>query len=214
MSEQRTSVLIADDHPLYRDGVARAIKDWPELELLAEAGDGREALDAIRELRPDVAVLDLNMPELDGIKVLAALAQDEDLPTRVVLLSAATDSALVYDAIAAGAAAYLSKDAGRQMICETIVAVARGETRFSPEVHEALAEQIRRRGDENAPDLSPREREILVMLADGRSAPEIAEQLFLSRTTVKTHLQHLYRKLEVSDRAAAVAVAMRRGLLD
>jgi len=214
MSEQRTSVLIADDHPLYRDGVARAIKDWPELELLAEAGDGREALDAIRELRPDVAVLDLNMPELDGIKVLTALAKDEDLPTRVVLLSAATDSALVYDAIAAGAAAYLSKDAGRQMICETIVAVARGETRFSPEVHEALAEQIRRRGDENAPDLSPREREILVMLADGRSAPEIAEQLFLSRTTVKTHLQHLYRKLEVSDRAAAVAVAMRRGLLD
>jgi len=210
---QRVRVFVADDHPLYRDGVVRAIRDWPEFELVGEAADGRAALTALEELKPDVAVLDLRMPELGGVEILEALVRD-GVPTRVVLLSAFTESAVAYDAVAAGAAAFLTKDAGRQTICETIAAVARGERVFAPEINAALAEAVRERRVDDQPALSGREREILVLIAEGLSGPEVAERLFLSPTTVKSHLQNLYRKLGVSDRAAAVAEAMRRGLLE
>lgn len=205
--------MVADDHPLYRDGMVRAIKERPDLELVGEAADGRAALDMVAELQPDVAVLDLRMPELDALQVMNAIKRDE-LPTRVVLVSAFLDGSLVFQAVAAGAAAYLSKDADRNRICDAVAAVARGETVLSPEIQAGIAEEIRARGRTDRPALSEREREILVQIADGRSAPEIAKQLYLSPATVKSHLQNLYEKLGVSDRAAAVAEAMRRGLLE
>lgn len=206
-------MLVAEDHPIYRYGVVHAIKERPDLELVAECEDGRAALTEIRSLKPDVAVLDLRMPELTAVDILMALDRSE-LETRVLVLSAYTDSALVYEAVAAGAAGYLSKDVGRQAICEAIVATARGETVFSPQLHSALAEQVRTRRVDDRPRLTPRESEILALTAEGQSARQIAEQLFLSHTTVKTHLQNLYEKLGVKDRAAAVAEAMRRNLLD
>ncbi len=209
----RVRVLAADDHPLFREAVVRAIKERPEFELVGEAADGTAALAAIRELAPDVAVLDVKMPGLDGLGVLNAVVRDA-LPTRVILLSAFLDGTVAFEAIAAGAAAYLSKEAERGRIADTIAAVSRGETVLGPEVQAGLAAEIRVRGARDRPRLSEREREILEHIAAGRSAPQIAELLFLSTATVKSHLQSLYEKLGVSDRAAAVAEAMRRGLLE
>ena len=209
----RVRIVVADDHPLFREAVVRAVRERPDFELLAEASDGREALELIRELRPDVALLDVKMPELDGLKVLNALQRDES-PTRVVLLSAFLDGAMAFEAVAGGAAAFLSKDADRRRITDTVAAVSRGETVLGPEIQAGLAQEIRLRGRTERPGLSAREREILGHIAEGRSAPEIAKLLFLSPATVKSHLGALYEKLGVSDRAAAVAEAMRRGLLE
>ena len=209
-----TSVLIADDHPLFRDAIARVIAERSDRELVAEAADGRAALEKIRELQPDVAVIDVRMPQLDGSDVLVAL-REEGLRTNVVFLSAFLDSKTVYDAVAAGANAYLSKEAETDEIVTAILAAARGETILGPEVQTGLAEQIRfREENESRPRLSEREHEVLGLIAEGLSAPEIGERIHLSTATVKTHLQHLYEKLGVSERAAAVAEGMRRGLVD
>ncbi len=213
MTEPRVRVIVADDHPLYRESVVRAVKDRPEFELVGEAADGRTVLEDIRRLGPDVAVLDYKMPELDGLQVLNAIQRD-GLPTRVVLLSAFLEGAVVYQAVAAGAAAYLSKDADRARICDAIAAVARGETVLSPEAQAGIATEVRVRGRVERPALTGREHEILVLVAEGRAAPDIAGQLHLSPATVKGHLQAIYEKLGVSDRAAAVAEGMRRGLLE
>jgi len=211
---RRIRVLIADDHPLFREAIARVIAEREDLELIAEAADGRAALERIRELQPDVAVIDVRMPELDGSDVLVAL-REEGLPTNVVFLSALLDAKTVYDAVAAGANAYLSKEAETQEIVTAILAAARGETILGPEVQTGLAEQIRFREEtESRPRLSDREHEALKLIAQGLSAPEIGERIHLSTATVKTHLQHLYEKLGVSERAAAVAEGMRRGLVD
>lgn len=212
---RRVRVLVADDHPLYRDGVVRAIKHRPELELVGEASDGREALEQIRRLEPDVALLDMRMPQLEGQKVLEAVTRD-GLSTRVVLLSAQVDSETVYRVVAAGACGYLSKDASATELCEAIEAAGRGETVLAREIQSGLASQIQRQAQQadERPELSARERQVLCLIADGHSAPEIGKQLYLSPATVKTHLKTLYEKLGVSERAAAVAEAMRRGLLE
>jgi two-component system, NarL family, nitrate/nitrite response regulator NarL len=213
MAGNRTTVIVADDHPVFRDGLIRACRSRPEFEVVGEAGDGREALAAIRDLDPDVALLDVKMPGLDGLAITHALRRD-GLRTRVVLISAHAPSDFVYRAISQGAAAYLSKEASRDEICDTVAAVARGETRLSAEIQGELVRQIQMRSVDDRPALSPREREVLVLIADGLSAPEIGRRLHVSPATVKTHLQSLYEKLGVSDRAAAVASAMRTGLLE
>ena len=212
MTRARVRVLVADDHPLFREAVVRAVRERPEFELVAEVGDGRAALEAIVEHEPDVAVLDVKMPQLTGLQVLNAVRRDGHA-TRVILLSAFLDGAVAFEGVAAGAAAYLSKEADRRRIMDAVAAVHRGETVFDPEIQAGLAAEIRARGSTERPSLSPREREVLGAIAEGRSAPEIGRELYLSTATVKSHLQSLYAKLGVSDRAAAVAEAMRRGLL-
>lgn len=214
MPASRVTVIIADDHPLYREGLARAVSLRPELELVGEAREGREALELIRRLTPDVAVLDLHMPGLEGIDVVEAAKRDQ-IVTRVLMLSAVVDSALVYRAVAAGAAGYWSKDAERTVICDAIAAVARGESVLDPSLQAGVFGEIHSREvDDERPVLTEREREILGLIARGMTAPAIGKELFLSPATVKTHLGHLYEKLGVGDRAAAVAEAMRRGLLE
>jgi len=213
-SHKRVRVLVADDHPIYREGIVRAIKERPDLELVGEAGDGREALESIRELSPDVAVLDIRMPELEGTQVLSAIKRD-GVATEVVFLSAFMEAELAYKTVAEGARGYLSKESSRQEICDAIVTVARGGTALAAEVQAGLAQQIQQRErDDGRPELTARESEVLGMIAEGLSAPEIGRRIHLSPTTVKTHLHTLYEKLGVSDRAAAVAEAMRRGLLE
>jgi len=206
-------VLAADGQPLYRDAVARAIRERPELELVGQACDGREALAAIGESQPDVAVIDRTLTGLSGDEVLNAVARD-GLRTRVVLLAAKPDPGEVYAALAGGAAGYLTKDADARELCDAITAVARGKTVLASELQAGVAGEIRLRAPHDRPVMTERERETLTLIAEGLSAPQIGRTLHLSTATVKTHLQHIYEKLGVSERAAAVAEAMRRGLLE
>lgn len=213
MPGDRATVYVADDHPLFRDGVTRAIRERPELELVGEAADGRTALAEIRALRPAVALLDVRMPEIDGLEILNALQRDR-LPTAVVLLSAHLSSDLVYRAMSSGALAYLPKESTRQEICDTVAAAARGETRLPQAVQTELVRELRLHAADRRPSLTEREQEVLNLIAQGLSAPEMAERLVLSTATVKSHLMTLYEKLGVSDRAHAVATAMRQGLIE
>ncbi|MEZ0092293.1 response regulator [Streptacidiphilus sp. EB129] len=206
-------VVVADDHPLYREGVRRSLTLSGRVEVVAEAETGRTALAAIREHSPDVALVDYKMPDLDGIAVVHAVVRDE-LPTRVVLLSAFEDSGLVFKALQEGAAGYLLKDSSRDEIVDAVAQAAAGRSVVPPHLTDGLAAEIRARRELDGPVLSAREHEVLELFAQGRSVPEAAAALFLSPSTVKSHVQHLYAKLGVSDRAAAVAEAIRRGLLE
>ena len=207
------SVYVGEDHPIYLEGLVRALRQRPDFDVVGSSLDGREALAGIRELSPDVAILDEDMPGLLGHDVAQAISRD-GLPTRVLMLSASLDSAVVFRAVANGVRAYLTKDSDRGTICDTVSAVARGQTVLAPEIQAGLADEVRLRERDERPALSPREREILVRMATGASAPQIARELQISTATVKTHLRNLYEKLGVSERAAAVAEAMRRGLLE
>jgi two-component system, NarL family, nitrate/nitrite response regulator NarL len=189
------------------------IKKDTRLELVGEAEDGRAALEAIREQEPDVAVVDMSMPELDGLAVLRAVARD-DLKTSVIIVSAESESHVVYEAIAAGARAYLMKTGSGEAISEAIERVTRGEVVFPPELQAGIADQIQMRSQHGDDHLTPREQEVLKHISSGSTTPQIAEKLFLSPATVKTHVQHIYEKLGVSDRASAVMEATRRGLLE
>lgn len=211
--QRRVRVLAADSHPLYRDALTRAIRERPELELVGQARDGREALDAIGSEQPDVAVIDRTLTGLSGEQILNAVGRDS-LPTRVVMIAAEPDPGLVYAALANGAAGYLTKDADARELCDAISAVARGRTVLSPQLQAGIAGEIRLRAVDERPFLSEREREILKLVAEGLTAPQIGRTLCLATPTVKTHLHHVYDKLGVAERAAAVAEAMRRGLLE
>ncbi len=213
-TSDRVTVLVADDHPIYREGIVRAIKERPDLDLVGEASDGREALEQIKELAPAVAVLDIRMPELDGTQVLAAMRRD-GLQTEVLFLSAFMDPELAYRTVASGAKGYLSKESSRQEVCDAIGTIARGGTALAAEAQAGLAREIQdRERTGGRPALTAREQEVLKLVAEGLSAPEIGKQIGLSTPTVKSHLHSLYEKLGVSDRAAAVAESMRRGLLE
>jgi two-component system nitrate/nitrite response regulator NarL len=211
--KRRVTVVIADDHPLYRDGVVRALSASGQVEIVGQAEDGRAALAQIQEHRPDVALLDYKLPELDGVAITNAVVRD-GLPTRVLLVSAFTDSGVVYQALETGAAGFVSKEARREHIVDAVLACARGDNVVPPDIAAGLVSEIRLRRKDDRPVLSAREHEILKLIAAGKSLPDIAKELFLGVTTVKTHVQHLYDKLGVSDRAAAVATGMRRGLIE
>jgi two-component system nitrate/nitrite response regulator NarL len=212
-SDPRVRVVVVDDHPFFRDGLIRGLVNSGRVDVVGEAENGRDALELINELRPDVAVVDYQMADLDGLQVLSAIVRD-GLPTRVLMLSAVVESSIVYASVEAGAAGYLSKEARRQEIVDAVLAVSRGRTVVPPELAAGLVSQIRMRAESNRPILSPRELEVLRGFARGLSVPELGKELFLGTSTVKTHAQRLYQKLGVSDRAAAVAEGMRQGLLE
>jgi two-component system nitrate/nitrite response regulator NarL len=208
----RIRVLVAEDHPVYLEGLAAAIEGADDLELVLACDDGARALEGIRSQAPDVAVLDLRLPALDALGVLQQLA-DDGAPCRVLILSAHLEGEEIIGCVELGAAGYLAKDATRADILDAIRAVARGRTVISGDAQASMAEGIRRRRLAAAHVLSAREHEVLGLLASGASAPQIARQLYLSPATVKSHLHNMYEKLGVSDRAAAVAEGMRRGLI-
>ncbi|WP_414688546.1 response regulator transcription factor [Mycobacterium sp.] len=213
VSSPKVRVVVGDDHPLFRDGVVRALTSSDAIEVVAEADDGLSALEAIRTHSPQVALLDYRMPGMDGAQVAAAVLRDE-LPTRVLLVSAHDESAIVYKALQDGAAGFLSKESTRSELVNAVLDCAKGRDVVAPGLAAGLAGEIRRRAEPEGPTLSPREREVLKMIAAGSSIPTMAKELFLAPSTVKTHVQRLYEKLGVSDRGAAVAEAMRRKLVE
>ena len=210
---EKVRVVVGDDHPMFREGVVRALVSSGEIDVVAEAEDGSQALELIRTHQPQVALLDYRMPGMDGAEVAAAVNRDE-LSTRVLLVSAHDESAIVYKALQEGAAGFLPKESTRSELVAAVLRCAKGKDVLGPELAAGLASEIRRRNEPDVPALSPREREVLKLIAGGSSIPAMAKELFLAPSTVKTHVQRLYEKLGVNDRGAAVAEAMRRKLLD
>ncbi len=208
---ERVTVLVVDDHPLYRDGLVRALSQRVEFEVVGECADAETALEQLRAQRPDVALIDVRLAGGSGIDVVRE-SETECLGTRVVLISASLDHQLVHRAMSSGAWGYVSKDADREEICDAVLAVARGERRVAGEAQRGLLDALQQ--GETPSELTARECEVLALTAQGLGAPEVGRRLYVSRTTVKSHLQNIYAKLGVSDRAGAVAEALRRGLID
>lgn len=213
MTDEKVRVVVGDDHPMFRDGVVRALQSSGSIDVVAEADDGIAALAAIRRHLPQVALLDYRMPGMDGAEVAASVQRDQ-LATRVLLLSAHDESAIVYRALQDGASGFLPKESTRSELVNAVLDCAKGRDVVAASLAAGLAGEIRRRAEPDGPTLSPREREVLALIASGSSIPAMAKELFLAPSTVKTHVQRLYEKLGVSDRAAAVAEAMRRKLLE
>jgi DNA-binding NarL/FixJ family response regulator len=201
-------VLIADDHPIVRDGLRGMFAGDPGFEVLGEAGDGAEAVAMARALRPDVILMDLRMPRMDGVTAIKRLAE-LGIGARVLILTTYDTDGDVLPAIEAGATGYLLKDALRDELIRAVRAAARGEAVLSPSVATRLLGQVRTPTDQ----LSQRELEVLALIAKGSTNREAAARLYISEATIKTHLLRIYAKLGVNDRAAAVAVAYQRGLL-
>jgi two-component system nitrate/nitrite response regulator NarL len=210
---QKVRVVVGDDHPIFREGVVSALKSSGSVDVVGEADDGATALNLIKAHVPDVALLDYRMPGMDGAQVAAAVQRDE-LPTRVLLISAHDESANVYQALQQGAAGFLPKESTRTEIVKAVLDCAKGRDVVSPDLVAGLAGEIRRRAEPTAPVLTAREREVLSRIARGQNIPAMAAELYLAPSTVKTHVQRLYEKLGVGDRAAAVAEAMRQRLLE
>ncbi|AYF28796.1 MULTISPECIES: response regulator [Micromonospora] len=203
------SLLIVDDHPVVRNGLRGMFSADPRFEVLGEAGDGAEAIVAGEALRPDVILMDLRMPRVDGVCAIRELAR-RGVPARVLVLTTYDTDSDVLPAIEAGATGYLLKDAPSEELFRAVEAAAQGQAALSPAVATRLMRQMRQPASE---PLSQRELEVLELVARGSTNREAARQLFISEATVKTHLLHAYAKLGVNDRAAAVAAAFSRGYL-
>jgi len=202
-------LLIADDHPVVRDGLRGIFEASGEFEVAGEAANGREAVDRAAALHPDVVLMDLRMPVLDGVSAIKLLAE-KGIGARVLVLTTFDTDTDVVPAIEAGATGYLLKDSPPAELLRGVRAAARGEAVLSPSVATRLLGQVRQPARE---PLSQRELDILGLIAQGCSNREAAARLFISEATVKTHVLHIYAKLGVNDRAAAVAVGFERGLL-
>jgi DNA-binding NarL/FixJ family response regulator len=202
-----TRIIVADDHPVMRAGVVALLSADPTITVLAEASDGREAIELVKRFSPDVALLDLRMPVLDGVAATAEIARTT---TRVLILTTYDTDAEIEHAVEAGAIGYLLKDATREQLVAAIHAAARGETVLAPRVAERLVARMRR---PTLATLTARELDVLHAVADGLSNPDIAKRLVIAEATVKTHLLRIFAKLDVSDRTHAVVTALDLGLL-
>ncbi|MEO3972310.1 response regulator transcription factor [Streptomyces sp. CAU 1734] len=211
MADRIITLLIVDDHPVVRDGLRGMFASDPGFEVLGEAAGGVEGVELARRLDPDVVLMDLRMPAGGGVRAIAELTRLGARAGILVLTTYDTDSDTI-PAIEAGATGYLLKDAPREELFAAVRAASEGRTVLSPAVASRLVGAVRNPAGPGAP-LSAREREVLALVARGTSNREVARELFISEATVKTHLTHLYGKLGVKDRAAAVAAAYERGIL-
>jgi DNA-binding NarL/FixJ family response regulator len=202
-------LLIADDHPVVRDGLSGMFASDPGFEVVGEAADGAEALRLAQTLRPDVILMDLRMPGMDGVTAIGELAR-RGIPVRVLVLTTYDTDSYVLPAIEAGATGYLLKDAPRDELLRAVRAAAHGEAVLAPSVAARLMSRFRAPA---AGPLSQRELQVLELVAAGSTNRDVAAGLFISEATVKSHLLNIYGKLGVGDRAAAVAEAFNRGLL-
>jgi len=205
-------VLVVDDHAVVREGLASILAREADLEVVGLAAGGEEGLAMVAELSPDVVLLDMQMPEMHGLEVLERLNAGDRVSPAVIVLTVHADDELVLNAVRGGAQGYVLKSASRDELVRAIRHVAAGGQRFDEVVVRALLAEEDRQGSE--PVLTERELDVLRLVAAGFSNKEIAAHLYVGVSTVKTHLDDVYRKLDVSDRAHAVAVALRAGLLE
>lgn len=215
MSEpQPIRVLIVDDHSMVRTGLATFIRTKADLELLGEARDGQQALRLCEELAPDVILMDLIMPRMDGVTATRAI-RERWPQVQIIALTSFKDKEMVQDALRAGAIGYLLKDVSVDELAEAIRAAHAGRPTLAPEAAQALIEATRapEAGPEPGYDLTPREREVLALMVEGLNNPQIGERLFISVTTVRSHVSSIFSKLGVSNRAEAVALAVRNKLV-
>jgi len=204
-------ILLADDHQLLRQAIRRALED-AGLSVVAEAGDGGEAVRLAGELQPDIVVMDVSMPVLDGIEATRRLHGDfPDLP--IVILTMHGDEALRRDAVEAGASGFLTKDVSMQEVVTTVTQAAGGDVNLSTELAAEILAELEDGADRPPSPLTPREEEVLQLIADGCSTSEVASNLFISGKTVKNHLASIYEKLEARDRTQAVLSAVRIGIV-
>jgi DNA-binding NarL/FixJ family response regulator len=207
-----TTVVLADDQRVVREGLASLLGLLPDIEVLGTASDGEEAIALVERLRPDVVLMDLRMPRCDGVAATRRL-REQGSTTHVVVLTTYADDRSVVEALRAGARGFLTKDAGAEEIERAIAAVVRGEAAIDPAVQHHLVDAVA--GRPELPDeLTPREAEVLALIAQGLSNGEIAARLFVSEATVKSHINHLFAKTGVRDRAQAVSYAYRQGLAE
>ncbi|UCH58280.1 MAG: response regulator transcription factor [Anaerolineales bacterium] len=202
-------LLIADDHPVVRDGLRGMLSSQPDFEIVGEATNGEEAVQLTKALQPEVVLMDLRMPIMDGVTAIGEIKFNQP-EIQVLVLTTYDSDADILPAVEAGATGYLLKDSSREELYAAIRATARGESVLTPTVATRLLERMRAPAEEN---LSEREREVLQLVAEGASNSEIASHLHISQATVKSHLIHVFGKLGVSDRTAAVTVALQRGIL-
>jgi DNA-binding NarL/FixJ family response regulator len=214
-----TSVLIADDQALVRGGMRMILEVHPDIEVVAEAADGREAVEATRLRRPDVVLMDIRMPNLDGIEATRQILRRGSAAPRVLILTTFDLDEYVYDAMKAGASGFLLKNAPPEQLVESVRAVARGDVLLAPDITRRLIEHYvsaPRRAGEPPPrlgELTERELEILILVARGKSNAEIAATLFISEGTVKTHVSRVLGKLDLRDRVQAVVLAYETGIV-
>lgn len=201
-------VLIVDDHPIVREGLAGILESEPDLKVVGQAGDGREAVRVASALNPDVVLMDLRMPVLDGVAATAEIARVAPTANVLVLTTYQTDADILR-AVEAGATGYLLKDARPDVLADAVRAAARGETVLAPSVAARLVDRVR----DPIETLTPRETDVLILVAQGATNGEAAGRLGIGEATVKSHLQHIFTKLGVDDRTAAVTRAMELGLI-
>lgn len=202
-------VFIVDDHPVVRDGLRGMLVGLEHIEVVGEAADGADAVLAVQRLQPDVVLMDLQMPRLDGVAATAQLATHAP-DTHVLVLTTYDTDADIHRALDAGASGYLLKDADRDELLRAIETAAAGSLALAPSVAARIVDHMRGTGNET---LSPREIEVLEHVAAGRTNRAVARTLAISEATVKTHLLHIFRKLDVDDRTSAVTRAVERGII-
>ncbi|WP_322806883.1 response regulator transcription factor [Thermanaerothrix sp.] len=213
MSTRAVRVVVVDDHALFRRGLIELLRDMPELKVVGEAGDGQEALEVIRHTMPDVVLLDINMPHMDGLRTLEALRKSPSSP-KVLMLTVSQHEEDLMQAIRSGADGYLLKNVEPEELRKAILRVYQGEGALSPEVTAPVLRAIAYQSEiANRQILSDRELEVLECLADGQTTGQIAAKLYISDNTVKTHVRHILEKLEASNRTEAVSKAIALGLI-
>jgi DNA-binding NarL/FixJ family response regulator len=208
-------VLLADDHRMLREGLHRSMVD-EGFDVVGEADNGEEAVRLAAELQPDVILMDVSMPEMDGVEA-TRIIRATDTATQVIMLTMHADSDVLAEAIRAGASGYLVKDCSTEEVADAVRMAAKGDTALSPQLAATMLDEVRRL---EVPDpseeervITKREEEVLQLIADGCSTPEVAEQLYISQKTVKNHLASIYQKLDARDRTQAVLQAVRMGIV-
>jgi DNA-binding NarL/FixJ family response regulator len=207
-------IVIVDDHPVVREGIGAMLKREPDFKIVGEASNGQEAIEKARELSPDVMLMDLRMPEVDGVEAITRIKAEKP-EIKFIILTTYSDDEYIFRGIAAGARAYLLKDAPRDELFKAIRAVSRGESLIQPVVASRLLDRLQElsKKSPSVDTLSEREVEVLNLMAKGVSNKDIADQLSITQSTVKTHITSIFQKLDVTTRTEAVTTALKRGII-